>query len=95
MIEKRVRQKVRGIVHTFSTKHSSEEPLRRALERVRGGRTLGKSRTRLLIPVRHPVLERVDIYKTAHHPRLEIDYKEPAIDAAMATAAAPHFSSLT
>jgi hypothetical protein len=37
------------------------------------------------------VLERVYIYKTAHHPRLETDYRQPAIDAAMATAAAPTF----
>jgi hypothetical protein len=33
----------------------------------------------------------VYLYKTAHHPRLETDYKQPAIDAAMATAAAPTF----
>jgi uncharacterized protein len=45
----------------------------------------------LVIPAWHPVLERVYIYKTAHHPRLESDYKQPAIDAAMATAAAPTF----
>ena len=47
--------------------------------------------TRLVLPAWHPVLERVYIYKTAHHPRLETDYKQPAIDAAMATAAAPTF----
>jgi hypothetical protein len=45
----------------------------------------------LVIPAWHPVLERVYIYKTAHHERLETDYKELAIDAAMATAAAPTF----
>ena len=72
------------------TKHSSE-PLRHALEGVLGRRTLGESRTRLVIPAWHPVLERVYIYKTAHHLRLETDYKQPAIDAAMATAAAPTF----
>ena len=44
-----------------------------------------------MIPAWHPVLERVYIYKTAHHPRLETDYRQPAIDAAMATAAAPTF----
>jgi patatin-like phospholipase/acyl hydrolase len=44
-----------------------------------------------VIPAWHPILERVYIYKTAHHPRLETDYKQPAIDAAMATAAAPTF----
>lgn len=56
-----------------------------------GRQKLGESRIRLVIPAWHPVLERVYIYKTAHHPRLETDYKQPAIDAAMATAAAPTF----
>jgi hypothetical protein len=89
-IENWIRQKLRGIAHLLVTKHSSE-PLRHALEGVLGRRTLGESRTRLVIPAWHPVLERVYIYKTAHHPRLETDYKQPAIDAAMATAAAPTF----
>ena len=85
-----MRQKLRGIAHLLITKHSSE-PLRRALEGVLGRGRLGESRTRLVIPAWHPVLERVYIYKTAHHPRLETDYRQPAIDAAMATAAAPTF----
>jgi uncharacterized protein len=85
-----VRRKARGIAHLLVTKHSSE-PLRRALERVLHRRKLGESHTRLVIPAWHPVLERVYIYKTAHHPRLETDYKQLAIDAAMATAAAPTF----
>jgi hypothetical protein len=37
------------------------------------------------------MLERVYIYKTAHHPRLETDFRVRALDAAMATAAAPTF----
>ena len=89
-IENWVRQKLRGMAHLLVTKHSPV-PLRRALEGVLGHRTLGESRTRLVIPAWHPVLEHVYIYKTAHHPRLETDYKQPAIDAAMATAAAPTF----
>lgn len=89
-VENWIRQKARGFAHLFVTKHSSE-PLRRALEGVLGRRRLGESRTRLVIPSWHPVLERVYIYKTAHHPRLETDYRQPAIDAAMATAAAPTF----
>jgi uncharacterized protein len=76
---------VRGAAHFLVTKHSSE-PLRCALERVLGRRRLGESRTRLVIPAWHPVLERVYIYK-----RLETDYRQSAIDAAMATAAAPTF----
>jgi uncharacterized protein len=89
-MENWVRQKLRGVAHLVVTKHSSE-PLRRALEGVLGRRMLGESRTRLVIPAWHAMLERVYIYKTAHHPRLESDYKQPAIDAAMATAAAPTF----
>ena len=63
----------------------------RGLAGILGQRRLGESRTRLLIPAWHPMLERVYIYKTAHHPRLETDYKGLALDAAMATAAAPTF----
>jgi hypothetical protein len=89
-VENWMRRKLRGMAHLFVTKHSSE-PLRHALESVLGRRKLGESRTRLVIPAWHPVLERVYIYKTAHHSKLESDYKQPAIDAAMATAAAPTF----
>jgi patatin-like phospholipase/acyl hydrolase len=89
-IQNWVRQKLRGMAHLFVNKHSSE-PLRQALDGILGRRKLGESQTRLVIPAWHPVLERVYIYKTAHHPRLETDYKQPAIDAAMATAAAPTF----
>lgn len=46
---------------------------------------------RLVIPAWHPMLESVYIYKTAHHLRLETDYRVRALDAAMATAAAPTF----
>ncbi len=90
LVQNWISQKLRGMAHLVVTKHSSE-PLRRALEGVLGRRKLGESQTRLVIPAWHPVLERVYIYKTAHHPRLESDYKQPAIDAAMATAAAPTF----
>lgn len=89
-IENWIRQRLRGLAHLVVTKHSSA-PLQRALEDVLGHRKLGESRTRLVIPAWHPVLERVYIYKTAHHPRLETDYRQTAIDAAMATAAAPTF----
>lgn len=45
----------------------------------------------MLIPAWHPNTQRVYIFKTAHHPRLQTDYKELAVDAAMATAAAPTY----
>ena len=46
-----------------------------------------------MIPSWHPVNEQVYLYKTAHQVRFESDYRQPAIDAAMATAAAPTFLS--
>jgi uncharacterized protein len=88
MVENWIRQRFHGMAHWISTKYPSE-PLRGALQDVFAARKIGESRTRLVIPAWHPLLERVYIYKTAHHPRLETDYKQPAIDAAMATAAAP------
>jgi uncharacterized protein len=85
-----LRQRWRSARHLFATKYSSNN-LRLALVGVLQDRRLGDSSNRLLIPAWNPTLERVYIYKTAHNPRLESDYKQPAIDAAMATAAAPTF----
>jgi patatin-like phospholipase len=85
-----LRQRWRGAIQLFGSKYSSAA-LRDALQSIMGDRRLGESRTRLVIPAWHPMLERVYIYKTAHHPRLESDYKQTALDAAMATAAAPTF----
>jgi uncharacterized protein len=89
-LENWFRQQIRGLRHWFGTKYEAGE-LRAALISVLGTRSIGESRTRLLIPSWHPTLERVYIYKTAHHPRFENDYKQLAIDAALATAAAPTF----
>lgn len=69
----------------------SAEPLRNALIEVLGERRIGEARTRLVIPAWHPQTQGVYIFKTAHHPRLTTDYKELAVDAAMATAAAPTY----
>lgn len=66
-------------------------PLRNALTEVLGQRRLGEAGTRLLVPAWHPKTQQVYIFKTAHHPRLQTDYKELAVDAAMATASAPTY----
>jgi len=55
------------------------------------GKRIGDAKTRLLIPAWNPVARSVYIYKTAHHPRLRNDYKSLAVDAALATAAAPTY----
>lgn len=67
------------------------EPLRRALEATFGEKTLGESRTRLIIPALNLETGEVHLYKTAHHPHFEIDYKERVVDIALATAAAPTY----
>lgn len=71
-------------------KHNSE-PLCAVLEEALGRKRIGDATTRLLIPAWNPVARSVYIYKTAHHARLRNDYKCLAVDAAMATAAAPTY----
>jgi patatin-like phospholipase/acyl hydrolase len=67
------------------------EPLRAALTEVFGDRRIGESSTRLMIPSLNLETGEVHVIKTAHHPRFERDYKMSAVDAAMATAAAPSY----
>ncbi|WP_421693935.1 CBASS cGAMP-activated phospholipase [Aestuariivirga sp.] len=76
--------------HLFHTKYDSQ-PLRDALTTVLRNQKIGESKSRLLIPSWHRETERVYVYKTAHHERFASDYRQLALDAAMATAAAPTF----
>lgn len=73
-----------------ANKHDSSA-LQCVLEDVLGEKRIGDAKTRLLIPAWNPVVRSVYIYKTAHHPRLKHDYKALAVDAALATAAAPTY----
>ena len=52
-----LRQRGRAVLHLFGSKYSSDN-LRTALEGVLGNHRLGESRTRLVIPAWHPMLER-------------------------------------
>jgi patatin-like phospholipase/acyl hydrolase len=83
-------RRMRSAKHWVGRKYSNGS-LRAALDEVLGERLIGESRTRLVVPAWHPILERVYLYKTAHHPRFETDFRQPAVDAAMASAAAPTF----
>lgn len=67
------------------------ENLKTALVEILGEKKLGDSVRRLLIPAWNPTTRDVYIYKTPHHERLRTDYKVKAVDAAMATAAAPTY----
>ena len=67
----------------------NSNPLQKALNVCFGDKKLGDSEKRLVIPSLNLNNGEVYIYKTAHHPRLERDYKKSAVDVALATTAAP------
>jgi uncharacterized protein len=69
--------------------------LRSALENVFGGRLLGDSAKRLVIPSWDVHNNGVHIFKTPHHDRLRRDWKIPMTDVAMATSAAPAYFAAT
>lgn len=69
----------------------SKDPLEKALRSCFGEKKLGDSKKRLVIPSLNLENGEVYIYKTAHHPRLERDFKEKVVDVALATASAPTY----
>ena len=69
----------------------SSTALKEALEACFGDKRLGDSKKRLVIPSLNLENGEVHIYKTAHHRRLERDYKEKAVDVALATTSAPTY----
>lgn len=71
-------------------KYSSDK-LRKALDGVFGNKKIGHAKTRLMIPAWHSNSNRVYVCKTSHNERLRTDYKESAVDVALATAAAPTY----
>jgi uncharacterized protein len=80
----------RRLKHVFAPKHDADL-LRTELDAVLGSRRIGEAKRRLVIPAWDADHRGVYIFKTAHHPRLKTDYKRLAVDAAMATAAAPSY----
>jgi uncharacterized protein len=66
-------------------------PLRAALTSVFGDRTFGESTKRLVITSYNLGADDVYLFRTAHHPRLRRDWRECAVDVAMATSAAPTY----
>ena len=74
----------------FRSKYNSI-PLKEALEACFGEKKLGDSKKRLVIPSLNLENGEVYIYKTAHHPRLQRDYKVEAVEVGLATSAAPTY----
>lgn len=75
----------------FGFSKYDQAPLKETLTKKFGDHKLGESRNRLVIPSFNLETGEVHVYKTAHHSRLMRDYKEKAIDVALATAAAPTY----
>jgi uncharacterized protein len=67
------------------------DALRAALTTAFGSRTIGESRLRLVIPAYHGDNDDLYVFKTRHHPRLQVDWRERAVNVALATAAAPTY----
>jgi patatin-like phospholipase/acyl hydrolase len=69
--------------------------LRRVIEDVLGpNRLLREARHRVVIPAVNMTKGSVQMFKTAHHPRLVTDHARTAADIAMATSAAPTYFPL-
>jgi uncharacterized protein len=84
------RSRLRTLLRVFRPKYDVE-PLRAALLAQFGERRLGESRVRLVVPALNLETGEVHLYKTAHHPRFIMDYRERVVDVALATAAAPTY----
>lgn len=76
----------------FMRKYSSQN-FRNIISSAFGAKKLGHSKTRLVIPAYSDIIPGPYLLKTAHHPRFKSDYKQPAVDVAMATSAAPSYFS--
>lgn len=76
--------------HYYRSKYEPA-PLESALRQAFRDRLLGESHTRLIIPSFSARSGKIYIYKTPHHHRFESDWRMPAVEVAMATAAAPSY----
>lgn len=77
-------------LHIFKPKLNADI-LRHEIDAVLKGALIGEAKTRLVIPSWDADSRSIYIYKTAHHHRLDTDFRKPALDAALATAAAPTY----
>lgn len=78
------------VKHAVLPKYDSKE-LHASLKKAFGHKRLADSLTRLVIPAFDHKRREVHIFKTAHHKRFRLDYKEEIVDVALATAAAPTY----
>lgn len=88
--------RTRGLLRQLLGAKHSGDVLRDALKQVFGDRKFGESLRPLVIPTYDANGGRIFLLKTAHHPHLKHDYNAPAVEVALATAAAPtYFAAAT
>ena len=73
----------------FGSRYSAKQ-LESVLDSYFGDRRLGDSCVRLVVPAYHAE-SGIHIFKTSHHPRLRMDWRQPMAVVAGATGAAPTF----
>lgn len=86
----RDRSRMRGLRHLWRAKYGSE-PLKDALTEVFGERTFGESTKRLVITSYNVAADDVYLFRTPHLPTLKRDWREKAVNVALATSAAPTY----
>lgn len=80
----------RSLRRTVLPKHDPTA-LRIALQGAFGDSLLGDCETRVVVPAFDRERRDIHVFKTAHHERFGLDWKERAVDVAMASAAAPSY----
>lgn len=86
----RDRSRMRGVRHLVRAKYGSD-PLKAALTKVFGDRTFGESTKRLVITSYNVAADDVYLFRTPHLPALKRDWREKAVNVALATSAAPTY----
>ena len=79
------------LAHRLRRPRYSAAALRVVLEDRFGNQTLGDSSVRLAIPSYDLASDHVHLFRTPHHQDLRRDWRESAVDVALATTAAPTF----
>lgn len=79
-----------GMVRQALGSRYSAEPLQSILDTYFADRRLGDSSVRLIVPAYHAE-SGIHLFKTSHHQRLRMDWREPMSMIARATGAAPTF----
>ena len=79
-----------GLLRQALGNRYSDQPLKAVLETYFGDRRMGDSCVRLIVPAYHAE-SGIHLFKTSHHPRLRMDWRDRMSMVARATSAAPTF----